>query len=161
MFAGSGDSRVKLRPFAREGQQPAGDAVGSTLRQELRCFRPSIIRGYGPISKRFVGEEGKHAIFDDRPSNAAAVLVETAGISLVSSGSKTKIPLEGIQSRAVDLEKEAAVVFVGSILRYHFDLRAVATTKLRVVRIGSDADFLDGLLVRCDDGGAAKIQTVY
>ena len=53
------------------------------------------------------------------------------------------------------------MVLIGSVLRYQFDLCPTSTAILRVVRVGGDADFLDGFFVGRNNRSAPPIQTVH
>ena len=53
------------------------------------------------------------------------------------------------------LEKQAAMVLVGSVLRDNLDLRTTVSSVFGVIVIRDDLDFLDGVLVRRDDGCSA------
>ncbi len=52
-------------------------------------------------------------------------------------------------------EIDTAVILVGPVLGDDLNLRAAEASVFRVVVVCEDFDFLNGIFVRCDDGGAA------
>src|SRR5207249_6396687 len=67
----------------------------------------------------------------------------------------TVVLCEGVQTRTVHFEIPTAVILVGPVLRDNLNLRAAEASVFRVVVVCEDFDFLNGIFIRCDDGGAA------
>ncbi len=101
-----------------------------------------------------VGEEAEQLVADDRPADRAADVVEELGV-LLHRAAVAVVVLEGVQARPVGLEERAAAKVVGPVLRDDLHLRAAIAAVLGVVVVGDDLDFLDRVLVRRDDRGAA------
>jgi hypothetical protein len=74
---------------------------------------------------------------------------------LLNGGARAGEVLIRVQARRVALEEQAPVPIVRAGLRHDLDLRAGVAAELGRVVVRKDADLLDGLLVRRDDGRAA------
>src|SRR5207253_3057526 len=87
-------------------------------------------------------------------------VVEPAGISGVATRLRatrliavvTVVLREGIETGTVSLEKNTAVILVRAVLGDDLNLCAAVASVFRVVVVRDDFDFLDGVLVRRDDG---------
>src|SRR5215212_7249396 len=73
---------------------------------------------------------------------------------------RAAVLVEGVQSGAVVLQKQAPVKLVRAVLRDRQDLRARVAAELRRVDVGDDAHLFDGLLIRRDDGRAPVAEAV-
>ena len=110
------------------------------------------------VVQPFVREKGKEPITQDGAPSRAAPVVEAVGIAHVAVVIAI-VFCECIQTWAMGFEKKAAMVLVRPILRNDLNLRAAIPAIFRVVVIGEDFDFLDGVLVRRNDGCAAPGNT--
>src|ERR1700682_1405984 len=135
---------------------------GSHQDAKLRSLIPATASPLlGIVAQRFVGEEAEEPVMQDGPSGRAAPVVEAVVIGPVAVLGwfcyriVAVVPCVGIQTRAVRLEIEAAVILVGPVLGDDLNLRAAVATVFCVVVVGDDFDFLDGVLVGCDDGSTA------
>src|SRR5262249_31678308 len=108
----------------------------------------------GVVAERFVREKREQAILQNRPSRAAAPVVEAIAVPDVAIVVAVVFG-KGVQTRAMRLEVEAAVVRVGPVLRNNLDLRAAVPSIFRVVVVRDDFHFLDGVLVRSNNRSAA------
>jgi hypothetical protein len=139
------------------GHDAAGEGIlRAGVGEELRSFEPDGRGVFGTAAEAFIGEEGEEFVLDDGAAEAAAVLIEAVEIAANGRGVAGAVPaLEGVETGAMPFEETAAVKLIGAGAGDDLDLRAGVSAILGGVVVGGDFDFLYGLFVGRDDGGAA------
>src|SRR5439155_13969046 len=150
---------VRCNPWKRK--EFCSVCSGRSERTELRRLIPAA---RGPllciVAQRFIGKESKKPVMQDGTPGRGSPVVEPAGISRVTTRLRatwliavvTVVLREGIETGTVSLEKNTAVILVRAVLGDDLNLCAAVASVFRVVVVRDDFDFLDGVLVRRDDG---------
>src|SRR5258708_15510704 len=108
------------------------------------------------LAQSRVGDEEKSLVVLDRTAEGGAKLV-----AMKRRLGQSRSPVIGIEQRIAHELKRRAVKLVVAGLGQHIDDAAGITTELRVVAVGLNPEFLDGIRVGQNVTGVAQVGHVY
>ena len=153
------DERCRVHSFAGKCEQVIGNGSCPALRIELRSLVPSIRGNNRTFPNRFIRKEPEEVVLPEGAAYAASKLVEALRILQQSPlrrsarllGCRSVPALIRVQPGAVDLEKEAAMQLIGTVLGDNLNIRPAEAALGSIVAGRDDVHILHGIFIRSND----------